>query len=431
MAFFNVFVAIFLFWLPIEHGFAESLPSCESQVSAETCFKIGQMLIVGFGGLNQDKNGNILWQDPNGTVFNKNSNIAEEIKKQHIGGVILFIQPFRNIITGAFIRDRNIQNLAQVAKLTQALQDYNSQIQKINNLPNLPLLITIDQEGGMIDRFPTELGFSQKTIIPQALGSNEEKVFKNPHLKRKALQQTREYADRMAQELARYHFNLDFAPSLDVNINPLNQIIGIKGRSFSDNSEIVADQAWQFIQAFHAKGIIPVVKHFPGHGSSIGDTHEGLVDVTDTYDKEKELLPYKLLLTKKYDDPILITHVINGQIDQTQCKSGEKTDHKTWCPGTMSSTTLTKLLRQELGFKGIIISDAMDMGAIAKEYPLEVALQKGINGGIDIFIISNNKEDDTKKFINTIAKLVKDGKISEKRIDETYKRIQILKNRIK
>ncbi len=415
----------------LESSYAQpSLPACQSQLSSTMCEKIGQMLIIGFGGLKQDKNGKISWQDPDGTQFNKNSIIAKEIKNQHVGGVILFTRSFFNNKTGRFIQGRNVQNPVQLARLTRALQNYSSQVRKQEGLPDLPLLITIDQEGGVVDRLPSAMGFPQRTFVPQALGANEDIVLTNIKLKQTAIKQTRRYADKMADVLFTNHFNVNFAPMVDVNINPLNPIIGGIGRSFSANPEVIVDQAWQFIEAFHHKGIIATLKHFPGHGSSTGDTHVRLVNVTDTYQRDKELIPYQKLINRGYQDIIMTTHVINGQIDRSQCKFGSQEDQNTWCPGTMSYATLTKLLRQRLGFKGVIVSDDMAMGAIANEYPLDIALEKAINAGVDMFIVSNNTQDNTEQTINTIAKLVKEGRVSEAEINRAYQHITTLKNRL-
>lgn len=410
------------------------LAPCEQQLSKSACEKIGQMMIVGFGGLKQDKNAKILWEDPKGTVFDTNSNIAKMIKKYNIGGVILFTEPFYNKKTKAFIRERNIQNPDQVKKLNTALQQYSEKMRQENHLPPLPLLISIDQEGGVINRLPSSLGFPLKTFIPQALGANEEKIFdlppeKQPEEKQKSLSDTRDYANKMAEELISNQFNTNFFPCVDININPLNLIIGGKGRSFSSHPEIVSDQAQEFIKVFQEKNLIAALKHFPGHGSSQGDSHIGLVDVTNSYQKEKELLPYRVLINNGYQDLIMTTHVINGQIDKTQCKKGPIEDSKTWCPGTMSALTLKKLLREELGFKGVIVSDDMTMGAIVNEYSLELALEKAINAGVDMFIIANNTEDNTELAINTVAKLVKEGKVSEAEIDRAYHNIVEMKMR--
>ncbi len=396
--------------------FSMNVSSCQQLSDDEQQLRseIGQMLIIGFGGFKQDDEGKVLWDDKDGTQFNKSSVIAQHIAKNHIGGVVLFQQPFRDIKTGAFVHDRNIQNPAQGAKLHRDLQSYNKQMGNKNSL-----FLSVDQEGGRIDRLPAPQGFPVRTLLPQAFGAKEEIATD----KSKATKETYEYAKKLAQEVFDAGFNLNFAPVVDVNINPTCPIIGGLGRSFSSYPKVVVDQAEQFIRVFKERDIIPVLKHFPGHGSSSSDSHLGLVDVTGTYRMKLELQPYSHIIAEGYDGMIMTTHIINGQIDQTQCKAGSKTDHSTWCPGTMSKKTLTNLLREQMGFKGLIVSDDMTMGAIAQEYDISESFKNAINAGVDIFIVANNYEDQTDKIINAIAQLVKNGEIEREKIDAAYNRI--------
>ncbi|MBU0744051.1 MAG: hypothetical protein KKE11_01580, partial [Gammaproteobacteria bacterium] len=423
-------LAILLVWVVISmffnsNIFGQSL-SCEQITKdQQLCAEIGQMLIIGFGGFKQEESGKVLWDDKDGVQFNKKSLIARHIADDHIGGVILFQKSPRDLNTQKFIRDRNIQGPKQVAQLNSALQTYNAVIRQKQKLDSLPLFIGVDQEGGRIDRLPAAQGFPVATLVPQAFGAKEEIAAK----KDDALNETYAYAKKMAEELSSLHFNLNFFPTVDVNINPANPIIGGMGRSFSSNPDVVFDQAKQFVRAFHDHGIIAALKHFPGHGSSAGDSHLGLVDVTETYQKDRELFPYLGFIKDGYDDMIMTTHVINGQIDQTQCKAGLVTDHTTWCPGTMSKLALTELLRDKMGFNGIIVSDDMTMGAITLEYTLSESLKNSINAGVDMFIVANNYEDQTNEVINAIAQLVKDGDIKRERIGESYKRISDFKKK--
>ena len=400
----------------------------------QLCNEIGQMLIIGFGGFGQDKeSGKVLWDDINHVNFNKRSVIARHIAEDNIGGVILFERPFYNTTDGQFIRDRNIQNPAQVTKLNKDLQDYNDEVQLKQKVDSLPLFIAVDQEGGRVDRLPFYRGFPAATLLPQALGLKEEMANKKGSQEEKeaALKETYDYAKKIAQELSDLNFNLNFVPTVDININPTNPIIGGMGRSFSSDPKVVFDQAGKVIRAMHEYKIVTGIKHFPGHGSSSGDTHAGFVDVTKTYQKDKELYPYRKLIESSYDDMIMTTHVINGQIDKTQCKEGAKDDPNTWCPGTMSEVTLTKLLRKDMGFTGIIISDDMTMGAIVREdnteevqkIKIKDAIKRAINAGVDMFIFANNKDDKTDLVISAIAQLVKDGDVKREKIDEVYNRI--------
>lgn len=404
-------------------------PACHTIVKQKTCDEIGQMLIVGFGGYKQNEQGKIVYNDPNGTIFKKSALVARYIRDDHIGGVILFSRFNYNFQTGKYFRPRNIQNPQQVANLNRKLQQYNTLTRKQQGLPMLPLMISVDQEGGHANRLPRWQGFHSARLTAQSFGAKES-MAKTLAQKKAALKETYNYALAIGQELKSLHFNVDFAPVVDVNVNPTNPIIGGLGRSFSSNPKVVVDQAQQFIRGLHAQGILPVLKHFPGHGSSTADSHLGLVDVSDTYHKRQELYPYEKLIASGYQGMIMTTHVINGQLDQTQCRQGPKSDHQTWCPGTMSYKTLTNLLRHQLHFHGVIVSDDMTMKSIAAEYSLQEALANGINAGIDMFIISNNHQDETQRVLDTIAQLVKSGKVSQQKIHQAYANIIKMKKQL-
>ncbi len=403
--------------------------ACSTIVSAELCERIGQLLLVGFGGHDEDENGKVIWDDPNGAVFKSDSNIAKDIQHLHIGGVYLSRKMYRNSKTGIFIRDRNIQNALQLTQLTTDLQNYNAVSDKNQDIKVVPLFTAIDQEGGLIN----SIGFAPglPNYIAQALGLNESINANDPDKCQQALNFTFNYAKQTAAFAHQYGINLIFAPDTDVDINPVNPIIGGLGRSFSPDAGIVADQAAEVIKGFHSQNVLAAIKHFPGHGSSTGDSHLGLVDVTNTYQKDRELLPYKQLIADGYQDFVMSTHVINGQVDRTPCLAGDVNDPAHWCPGTMSYLTLTELLRNQLKFKGVIISDDMNMKAIAANYPLSTALEKALNAGVDMFIVANHYNDDTALVINTIAELVKSGKVKESRIDDAYQRVMQMKQRIK
>lgn len=394
---------------------------CTQIVSAATCQKIGQLLIVGFGGIDQKPNGDMTWNDPNGSQFKENSYIARDIADNHVGGIIFFNKIWRQPGTGKIIRDRNIESGEQLGKLAHALQAFNTKSRQQQHLPPLPLILALDQEGGVVN--PLVYVARLPNYTPQAMGTNEIMHSSDSGKRQAALAFTLEYAKQTGAALQRYGINLNFAPDVDVNINPVNPIIGGLSRSYSDDPAVVANQAQQVIDGLHSAGVMATLKHFPGHGSSTGDTHTSLVDVTDTHQMDKELVPYKTLIGQGYADFIMSTHVINGQIDRTPCVAGDANDPQTWCPGTMSYKTLTELLRNQLHFNGVIVSDDMGMAAIAKHYPLEVALEKGLNAGVDMFIVSNHEFDNTTEFVNTIAKLVRDGKVPESRIDDAYQHV--------
>jgi beta-N-acetylhexosaminidase len=161
------------------------------------------------------------------------------------------------------------------------------------------------------------------------------------------------------------------------------------------------------------------VKHFPGHGSSLNDSHLGLVDVTETY-KEKELFPYEFLQEESLLDAVMTAHVFNKEVDEEY-------------PATLSPNFLEDILRERIGFKGVIISDDMQMGAIADHYGKEDSIIRAINSGCDILLFSNNGQEDYNENLpyevqNIIYQAVIDGKISKERINDSYNRIIKLKS---
>lgn len=336
--------------------------------------KIGQMLILGFRG----------------TEVNNDSNIVKEIKKYNLGGVILFD---RDVPTKQF--PRNIVDPEQTKKL----------IVDLKALASPSLFVAVDAEGGLINRLKEKYGFVN---IPSAQEMGKEDPEK-----------TKENALVIAEELSSLGININFAPVVDVNVNPDNPIIGGLERSFSEDPEKVALYASKFIEGLHEKNIIPAIKHFPGHGSSAEDSHLGMVDITDTH-KEEELIPYQRLIEEGYSDMVMTAHIVNRNIDPD-------------FPATLSSLYIKNILRENLGFKGVVVSDDMNMGAIVDNYGFNEALIKAIQAGCDILIISNNgseyNEKAAEEAMETIFQAVKKGEVSEERINKSYNRIQELKQR--
>ena len=337
--------------------------------------KIGQMLLVGFRGLK----------------INDNSRIVQDIKKFHLGGVILF--DYDNALKK---RRRNIDSPKQVKKLVKDLQDASQ----------TSLFIAIDQEGGQVRRLRDKFGFS-KTHSAEYFGKKNK-----PEL-------TYDYADKMAKTLTKLGINLNFAPVVDLNINPKNPIIGKYHRSFSKNPHVVTRHASEFILAHHKNSVLCAIKHFPGHGSSTKDSHLGIVDVTKTW-KETELQPYRNLIQEGVVDAIMVAHVFNKNFDKQY-------------PATLSKQIVDIELRQKLNNNGVVISDDMQMKAITKKYNFKTAIEKVIEAGIDIIVIGNNIDYDkkiVKKTVNIIKNLINNGKITEERIEQSYNRIIALKRKI-
>lgn len=334
--------------------------------------KIGQMLMVGF----------------HGTSAKPGSQICSDIHRYNIGAVILFDY---NPVDKS--RPKNIASKTQVAQLTRELQACSRDHR---------LLIAVDQEGGRVQRLKARYGFYGK--FPKAAD-----VVKSGA---ETMKQTYE---KMARELKSVGINYDLAPVVDLDINPKNHVIHGLGRSFGKDPKTVVKYASIFMDAMHRYGVLTSLKHFPGHGSSVGDTHKGFVDVTHLW-KPVEMEPYRLLNRKA--DTVMVAHVFNRKLD-------------THYPASLSQKTVEGILRKKLGFDGVVITDDLQMGAISQKYSLAQTLSLAVNAGDDILLIGNQldprKVVSPRKLVQTLLSLVHQGKITPARIDTSYQRIQKLK----
>ena len=221
----------------------------------------------------------------------------------------------------------------------------------------------------------------------------------------------------LADEFNQVGINLDFAPVLDVNVNPNNPIIGAMERSFSADPNLVAQHAQAFAEVFKQQGIMCSYKHFPGHGSSTNDSHKGFVDVSRTW-TASELIPYRRLLSKALCDFVMMAHIYDGKLDKKY-------------PATLSKWVIQDLLRKRLKFEGIVITDALRMDAIAKQYSLRESIKLAINAGNDMLLFSNSLGGyDPKlgeRLVLIIEDLVAKGEVSEARINDAYQRIMAVK----
>ncbi|KTC73970.1 beta-hexosaminidase [Legionella bozemanae] len=345
--------------------------------------KIGQMLLVGFDG----------------KKINEQSAIVKALKENNIGGVILFDYNYR---TKTF--DKNIESPEQVKKLNHDLRYFAELGNLKHHRLQLPLLISVDYEGGQVNRLGEQYGF------PPALSAAE--------VGKRETKEAESTAASMAQTLKKAEFNLDFAPELDVNVNPDNPVIGKKDRSFSNDPKQVIRYARIYTHHFLNQKIQCAYKHFPGHGSSTKDSHLGFVDVTDTW-QSYELNPFEQLLNSSAACGMVMTaHIVNRQLDPSGL------------PATLSHKILTDLLRHQLRFKGVIITDDMQMKAISDNYGLEQALVLAINAGADMLMFGNNLSvpaQDPVQVIDIIEAKVQSGEISQERINEAYQHIVALK----
>ncbi|MEO9254179.1 MAG: glycoside hydrolase family 3 N-terminal domain-containing protein [Tepidiformaceae bacterium] len=350
------------------------------QVACDSCApplseKLAQMIIAGFAG-----------QQVSGSDV-----IASDIQSLHLGGVVLYDYP-----SGPQSLPRNISSPSQLQALTGELQGLNPS----------KLIISTDQEGGQVARLNPSHGFPP-TVSAKYLGDIDD-----PSL-------TYNYAAKMAESLASMGINLNFAPDVDLNVNPNNPVIGAVDRSFSADPDVVTRNAEAFIRANHDHGVLCTLKHFPGHGSSTADSHLGFVNVTDTWSRV-ELEPFANIVADGLADVIMTAHIFNANLDPD-------------FPATLSYKTVTGILREELGYDGVVISDDMQMKAITDIYGQETAIGHAINAGIDILLFGNNVSDDpdvVAHVVDTMQQLVQNGTISEARIDQSYNRIQALKTRL-
>ena len=208
------------------------------------------------------------------------------------------------------------------------------------------------------------------------------------------------------------------APVIELNINPDNPVIACLERSFSADAKTVTQHALEFIRAHREQGVHCTVKHFPGHGSSKKDSHLGMVDVTDVWSRV-ELEPYRALIEAGEVNAIMTAHVFNAHVDADY-------------PATLSQATITGILRDELNYEGVVISDDLQMKAITEHYGFETAIRKALEAGIDILLITNNPDNYdeaiAQRAFAVIQQLVKEGSISKARIDQSYQRICKLKS---
>jgi len=327
--------------------------------------QIGRMLLVGF---------------PNEKI-EQNSKIIHQINKYDLAGVILFDK---------FYDDRskikNISSPEQVQKLTSNLKKFS----------NKPLLISVDLEGGKVARLKEKYGFKKFPSAKKISNLPSNEVIK--------------LYNSMALMLYKNGFNCDFAPVVDLAIEPKNKVIYGLERSYGKDSAQVAKYAKIFMDSLQNANVLSVLKHFPGHGSSLGDSHKGFVDITNTW-SEKELEPYATLINTGKVKMIMTAHVFNKNLDEKY-------------PATLSYKVNTKLLRQKMKYDGVIISDDLQMGAIRDLYSLKEIVTLSINSGVDILLFGNQlAEQNIDELVDVIYDLVKDGEIKYSRIKESNERI--------
>lgn len=352
--------------------------------------KLGQMIMPDFR----------MWQEEGAKepsdLTEINSEVAEVIDKYDLGGVILFAE--------------NVKEISQTTTLIHDLQEV-----AINDEDgNLPLLITLDQEGGIV----TRLGEGTNLPGNMALGAtrSEKSSYDAGYV--------------IGKELNALGVNVDFAPVLDTNNNPENPVIGV--RSISSNPELVGKLGKNIAKGIQDQGVAATAKHFPGHGDTATDSHYGLPMVDKSIEelRETELKPFKIAIENGID-MIMTAHIQFPQIENDTFIS-KKDGSQISIPATLSDDIIKGILREEMEYDGVVITDAMNMKAISDHFGELESTKMAINAGIDIIlmptILRNN--EDVKKLdyiVNGILDSIKSGEIKEEEITDSAERIVKLK----
>ncbi|WP_394867639.1 beta-N-acetylhexosaminidase [Paraclostridium bifermentans] len=321
--------------------------------------KIGQMVLSGF----------------NGTDFN--GELDTLINDLKVGGVILF--------------SRNIEDSNQLKKLNLDIEEANK---------NIPVFISIDEEGGRVNRLAKNIKTFESA---KSIGDKGD------------IKYAYENGKEIGKTLKEHKINMNFAPVLDIYSNSKNTVIG--DRAFGDNEKIVETMGIATMQGLKDEDVIPVIKHFPGHGDTEVDSHIGLPVVEKSIDQlyDFEFVPFKKAI-ESGADAVMVSHILMKQIDDKN-------------PATLSYNLITKILRNDMKFSNVIITDDMCMKAITNRLSVEEASIKSIKSGSDIILIGSDIGK-TNSVIEKIKLAVERNEISEKRIDESVYRILKLKEKI-
>ncbi len=340
---------------------------------------VGQMIMTGFRGTGQSP------LSPDLIL------LLEDIRAGRIGGVIFF-----DLDWATRKRGRNIVSAAQVKQLTTLLQEKSP----------IPLFIAVDQEGGRVRRLSAAQG------VPDGPSAAE--------LGKKSPADTRAAAEKLGKALRNLGINCNFAPVADLASNPDSPAIGKLGRAFSADPHWTAEHARAFAQGLGDARVASSYKHFPGHGSATADTHLGLTDITRTW-RPEELIPYQAVNLPQ-DTPLMMMtgHLFHKDLDPE-------------LPASLSRRITTDLLRKKLGWQGVVITDDVQMNAVRHFFNLEDTLKLAVLAGADIVLAGNNLDhspDLGRKMYIALLKLVREGKIPEERIRESWLRIKALKESV-
>jgi beta-N-acetylhexosaminidase len=320
--------------------------------------KIGQMVIVGLEGTSMQ------------------ANAKEMIESYKIGGFILY--------------KNNITDAVQASILLNQLKGTN-----YSNIA--PLWLSVDQEGGRVSRLPESF---PKIPSAEDIGRKDQPEY------------SYQVGQQLAEDIRSLGFNMNFAPVLDINSNPNNPVIG--SRSFGTEPQIVIRHGIQTMKGIQSKQVVPVVKHFPGHGDTSVDSHLELPVISKSIDELQafELLPFADAI-KQQADAIMIAHLLIPQIDEHS-------------PASLSDKIIRQLLRAQLQFDGVVITDDMTMGGITNHYDIGEAAVKSVSAGSDIILVGHNYNQQIT-VLRALKQSAEDGRLKMKAIDDSVYRIIRLK----
>ncbi|MBO0995881.1 beta-N-acetylhexosaminidase [Bacillus sp. SD088] len=324
----------------------------------------------------REKIGQMIFVGPDGAELDEGT--KELITHHQVGGFIFFSE--------------SLQTSEQMLTL---LND----IKKENTQNPFPLFLGVDQEGGQVSRFPDDI---------LSLPTNEEiGMLNNPTF-------SYQVGQVLGEQLKAFGFNLDFAPVLDVNSNPDNPVIN--DRSFGPDPQLVSRLGIETMKGIQSQQIMSVIKHFPGHGDTAVDSHLELPIIEKSVkEMEKlELIPFQKAIDEGAD-MVMVAHILIPEIDPAY-------------PSSMSEKVITNLLRDQLHFTGVVVTDDMTMKAITNQYEMGEAAVQSVKAGSDVILIAH-EYDKAKEAIEALVHVVETGELSEKRIDESVRRILELKRK--
>jgi beta-N-acetylhexosaminidase len=324
----------------IAAGIAGSAPAL-----AEGGVKFGQLLITGFRGTSPE--------DPEVDV------VRSYLSQGTVAGVLLL--------------RRNVVSPEQLEKLSDALREAT---------PGPAPVIAIDQEGGRVSRLDATNGFRTWMSAAEvaASGMNEDDVIA--------------YYTERAREMSAAGINLNLAPVVDLNVNPFNPIIGMLGRSYGHSVEVVVRHASMFVRAHRAAGVMTSLKHFPGHGSSVTDSHHGEADISGTW-QVAEAEPFRALVAQGLADTIMTGHLLHPTFSDWR-----------GAPASLSRRTVDHI-RATISFRGPVITDDMQMRAVSGMLPLGEAAVAAVNAGNSLLIYSNYRNTDRVETVRAVESVLR------------------------